>query len=540
MFVSYRSMLKREFEGYSLPQLTKDLAAGITVAAVALPLALAFGVGCGADAAAGLITAIVGGLVISMLSGARFQISGPTGAMTAVLTVVVARYGVQGVFIVSFMAGIILFLLGFFRLGKLTALIPSPVIAGFTSGIAVIIALGQIDSFFGTTSSGTSTIERLFSYSTHGFNINPCSALIGITVMAIMVIWPKKLSEKVPSSLVAIIIATAISEYFHLDTATVGNIPQTLLPKARLSLSALNLSTLFTLLSPAFTVAMLGMIESLLCGASASQMEDGAYFNPNQELIAQGIGNMMIPFFGGVPATAAIARTSVAIKSGCVTRITGVFHALGLLASMFLLSPVMSKLPLSALAGVLMITAWRMNDFTSIKRLFREGFRSAIASFLVTMICTVVFDLTIAIVIGIEMAIIFFVAKAVEIDVDISPVSNTRLENSDVDVESMHKNTVVVYITGIIFFSNTAQLKEKLSHLGHYSKIIFSLRGVPMIDVAGAQTILEVVTMLRSKDCEVVFCGAHHKVRETLTRCNTKNIISKDDFYWSVDRVLLD
>ena len=340
----------------------RDILAGLTVCAVALPLALAFGVSSGASAAAGLVTAIVAGIVIALLGGASFQISGPTGAMSAVLVGIVAAHGLQGVFFACFAAGVLLLIAGVLRLGRLISLIPMPVIMGFTSGIAIIIALGQIDNFFGTTSEGLTNIEKLLSYGRLGFHVNWQAALIGLLVVAVMVVWPKKWGARVPGSLVGIIAAAIVAGVFHMDSlATVGDIPRTLLLADRLDLSSLSFSMVKDLLSPIVTIAALGMIESLLCGASASRMK-GEEFNADQELIAQGVGNILLPLFGGVPATAAIARTSVAVKSGQQTRLTSVFHSVFLLASMFLLGGVMARLPLSALAGVLMVTAWRMND----------------------------------------------------------------------------------------------------------------------------------------------------------------------------------
>lgn len=403
MFKNFAGQLRNEFAGYNASRLAQDALAGITVAAVALPLALAFGVSCGADAAAGLITAIIAGIVISALSGASFQISGPTGAMTAVLITIVARYQLQGVFIVSLMAGVILLLCGIFRLGKLVSYIPGPVVTGFTSGIAIIIALGQVDNFFGTFSEGENALAKLASYAELGFSPSWQAILVGLLVILIMVVYPKKWNARVPSSLVSIIIVGILSNLLGFEVASVGEIPRTLFPEVRLNLGEVQWDAMANFISPAFTIAALGMIESLLCGASASRMKD-EHFDANQELLAQGIGNIMIPFFGGVPATAAIARTSVAIKAGCQTRLTGIFHAVGLLACMFLLGPVMAKLPLAALAGVLIVTAWRMNEWHEIKEMFSKKIWVSIVEFAVTMVCTVVFDLTIAIVVGVVVA----------------------------------------------------------------------------------------------------------------------------------------
>ena len=286
MLKKYIADLKHEFSGYNAGKLLKDILSGITVAAVALPLALAFGVSSGADAAAGLVTAIIGGLVIGLLGGASFQISGPTGAMSAILIGIVAQCGLQGVFVASLAAGVIILLAGIFRLGKLVNFIPTSVVMGFTSGIAIIIALGQVDNFFGTHSVGTSALEKLWSYTSVGFTPNWQAVAIGLMVVLFMVFWPKKLNAKVPGSLLAIILATIVTEIAGFDSlAKVGDIPKSLMLDNRLNLGAVNLDMLQNLVSPIVSIAMLGMIESLLCGASASRMKDEA-FDADRELIA--------------------------------------------------------------------------------------------------------------------------------------------------------------------------------------------------------------------------------------------------------------
>ena len=397
---NYVQQLKREFKNYSGADLIKDLMAGLTVAAVALPLALAFGVSSGATAAAGLVTAIIAGLVIGAFSGGFYQISGPTGAMAAILMSVIAGYGLQGVFAATLIAGVLLVLCGIFHIGRLTSFIPAPVITGFTSGIAVIIAMGQIDNFFGVASEGSSAVQKLFSYGRLGFPVNLQSVLLGMFVVLFMVFFPKKWNAVVPASFLSIIIATVISVVMKLDVETVGAIPKTLFLEDRLDIAALNLQNMKGLFGPAVSIAMLGMIESLLCGASAGKMAN-VRLNSDQELVAQGIGNIILPFFGGIPATAAIARTSVALKSGARTRLTGIFHALGLLVFMFILGPVMARIPLSALAGVLMVTAFRMNDWKEIRYIFSHHFKGAAAKYLITMAATILFDLTMAILLGV-------------------------------------------------------------------------------------------------------------------------------------------
>ena len=296
MFSAFFRSLKQEFAGYNSKKLLADMMAGLTVCAVALPLALAFGVSSGASAAAGLVTAIIAGVVIAILGGASYQISGPTGAMSAVLVGIVAEYGLQGVFFACLAAGVLL-LAGVFKLGRLISFIPMPVIMGFTSGIAIIIAMGQIDNFFGTVSEGDSNLEKIASYGRLGFHPNMQAVLIGLLVVLVMVFWPKKWGARVPGSLVGIILATIVATVAGMDQlAVVGDIPKTLLLADRLSLGGLSFTMLENMISPIVTIAALGMIESLLCGASASRMK-GEAFNADQELIAQGVGNILLPLF---------------------------------------------------------------------------------------------------------------------------------------------------------------------------------------------------------------------------------------------------
>lgn len=538
MFKNYVSLLKEEFKGYGPKSLLSDLMAGLTVCAVALPLALAFGVSCGADAAAGLITAILSGLVISALSGASFQISGPTGAMSAVLITIIAKDGgdLSGVFLVGLMAGALMLVAGILKLGKLVHLIPKPVITGFTSGIAVIIALGQVDNFFGVHSEGESAVQKLLSYGELGFSPDWMTVAIGVLVMVVMIIWPKKWNAKVPSSLVGIIIAAVVAAVLKLDIAQVGAIPKTIFLENRLNFAEINWSAMPSYISPALTVALLGMIESLLCGASASAMTKGR-FEADIELVGQGIGNMIIPFFGGVPATAAIARTSVAIKSGCKTRLTGIFHAVFLLLSMFLLGGVMSRLPMAALAGVLMMTAWRMNEWHEIRNIFKRGFKSEILQYLITLVATVVFDLTVAIVIGIAFSLLAFISRMLEIHLDHSMVDETRMP--EVDMEKFG-NTCVMYVTGAVFFANTQKILDYANKLPEADRVILSMRGVSVMDPDAAQTILKLAEDYENNGVEMLVCGVNASVRRVLDRAGVTKKIGEERFYWSVDRALFE
>lgn len=535
MIKKYVYDLRQEFQGYSAQKLVKDLLAGLTVAAVALPLALAFGVSSGADAAAGLITAIIAGLVIGTFSGASYQISGPTGAMSAILISLSASYGLQGVFIASFLSGVMLVIASLFKFGKIVSFIPSSVITGFTSGIAIIIATGQIDNFFGTISIGSSTIEKLMSYFTLGFPIQWFSVFFGALVMLIMILWPKKWGNVFPSSLAGIIVALIVNLILPFEVKEVGAIPSTLFPEVRLNLGEINLESLRSLMFPALSIAALGMIESLLCGASASKMKNEK-LDADRELMAQGIGNMMIPFFGGVPATAAIARTSVAIKAGGQTRLVSVFHSLVLLVTMFLLGPLMSRIPMAALAGVLIMTAWRMNEWKEIKNIFKHRIKSSIAQFTITMVATVVFDLTIAIVIGIFVSMILFVLNNADLSIESSGVEFDRI---DEQLVHHHEDTRIIYLSGPIFFGTQEQITNEVqSYLKDYKAIVFSMRGVPSIDDSGVHELMDMIVLCRSNGVRVIFCGMQKHVIEALYRHEFLEVLGEENMCWDVVQAL--
>lgn len=534
MIRSFFRMLTNEFNGYNGKRFLRDLLAGLTVAAVSLPLALAFGVSSGVGAAAGLVTAIIGGLVIGIFTGGYYQISGPTGTMAAILIAVGAQHGIKGVLLVTFMAGFIRLVAGIFRLGKLTAWIPAPVITGFTSGIAIIIALGQVNNFFGVTSEGSTAIEQISSYFRLGFSPNFIALGVGVFVVLFMAFFPKKINAIVPSSLIAIILTTAIGMLCNLEIATVGAIPQSLMLPDRLSLSGINLTMIQQLLGPAISIALLGMIESLLCGMSAQRMT-GVPMLSNQELVAQGIGNMVLPFFGGIPATAAIARTSVAIKAGANTRLAGILQSACLMLAMFFLAPVISQIPLSALAGVLLVTAWRMNEWPSIRTFFSRKLRSAILQFLVTMAATVIFDLSIAILIGIGLGLIIFVMKSTAINISVSEIDLHRMSREKDDV---HRDWVVVYITGPLFFMTSETIKQYLETVKDNSLVLFSIRGVPMADVTTTDMIQHFCREKKEKGHRVLICGAQPNVTQMFTRMGIVDDLGEDSFYFSVDKAL--
>ena len=536
---SLKRIYQDEFKGYTMSKFQQDALAGMTVASVALPLALAFGVASGASAAAGLVTAILAGFVIGSLSGAPYQISGPTGAMSAVLVVLVQRYGLQGIWIAGFLSGIFLLIIGLLKLGRFIAFIPAAVITGFTSGIALIIFIGQIDNFLGIKRPGTETaLFKLLDYFKGGFSPDWHAIFFGVVVVLTMLYWPKKLNARFPASLLGIILATALTYLLKWDVAQIGNIPQTLLLADRFNLIAFDWSKLPEFIAPALTITALGAIESLLCGAVGSNMT-GVRLQANQELVGQGIGNMLIPFFGGIPATAAIARSSVGIASGGKTRMVSIVHAIGLLLSMFLLAPVMAKIPLSALAGVLMVTAWRMNEWKAIRFMFNKWFKTDILAFLITMLATISLDLTKAILIGSVMAAAIFMNRIASLTVEVSEVDAEKLRSKGIEAEGKCKHVRVAFLTGPLFFAATGYFNEAFTNLGDTHALILSMRGVPLVDTAGIEAIQHLYEKIYRQGGTLMFSGVHDNVCQMFKRAGLKDTIGAENFFWSSDQAIV-
>jgi SulP family sulfate permease len=537
---SLKKLYLDEFTGYTASKFQQDVLAGLTVAAVALPLALAFGVASGASASAGLITAILAGLVMGMLSGAPYQISGPTGAMSAVLIVMVQKYGLDGIFIVGLLSGIFLLVIGLLRLGRFIAFIPTPVITGFTSGIALIIFIGQIDNFLGIKTAGSAAaFFKFIGFFKGGFQLDWHTILIGGLVIMTMLLWPKKWNARFPSSLAGIILATGISVLLAWPIASVSEIPKTLFLAERLSLSNIPWARLPEFIAPALTITALGAVESLLCGTVASNMT-GVRLQANQELVAQGVGNILIPFFGGVPATAAIARTSVGIKSGGQTRMVSIIHALAILLSMFVLAPVMSKVPLAALAGVLMVTAWRMNEWSSIRFIFGKAFKTDILAFLVTLVATITLDLTQAIIIGTLIAGVLFINKIASIEITVKDVDPSKLKKNGIEITGVCQHVRVAYLTGPLFFAAVGQFNEAFVHQEDTHALILSMRGVPLIDTAGLEAIHRLHKRIQDQGGRLLLAGVQENVRKMMERADLVDEIDPANFFWSADLAIIE
>jgi SulP family sulfate permease len=537
---SLARLYQDEFTGYSLARFQQDLLAGLTVAAVALPLALAFGVASGASAAAGLVTAILAGILMGLLTGAPFQISGPTGAMSAVLIVLVSRYGLEGIWVAGLFSGALLLAIGLLRLGRFIAFIPAPVISGFTSGIALIIFIGQIDNLLGIqTPAAETAAQKFLGYFQGGLSPDPHTLLLGFAVIGTMVLWPSRWNARFPASLLGIIFATLLNMILHWPTPVIGAIPRTLLLDERLSFANIPWSNLGDFIAPALTITALGAVESLLCGAVGSNMT-GIRLQANQELVAQGVGNMLIPFFGGVPATAAIARSSVGIKSGGQTRLVSIIHAVGMLLSMFLFRNFMERIPLAALAGVLMVTAVRMNEWEAIRFIFGRRFKTDMIAFSITMLATVVLDLTQAILIGSFLAGAVFLNKIASIDIDVQEIDAEKLRQRGIETAGNCQHVRVAFLTGPLFFAATGQFNEAFANLGDTHALILSMRGVPLIDTAGIEAIHRLHRRLHRRGGTLMFAGVHEGVQNMMARGGLLADIGGGNFFWSSDQAIVE
>ncbi|MGB3306774.1 MAG: SulP family inorganic anion transporter [Thermomicrobiales bacterium] len=529
-------LLREEFAGYSWRIGQRDLIAGLTVAAVALPLALAFGVASGSTPAAGLVTAIVGGFLIGLLGGAPYQISGPTGAMSAVLIIIAQQHGVRALWIAGLLSGIMILAIGLLKLGRIVNLIPAPVITGFTSGIALVIFIGQIDNFLGIkTTARDRSAEKLLGYFTNplpslNWSAIACGTIVILTMVALPRIWH---APGLPTALVGIGLATLASWGMNLQVTTIGAIPSGIILDERLIPKASDLELVQHLIGPAFAITLLGAIESLLCGVVAGRMT-GKKLAVNQELVAQGIGNIVLPFVGGVPATAAIARTSVGIKAGGVTRLVSIIHSVALLLSALFLSTLIGHIPLAALAGVLFVTAWRMNEWHSIRFYLRHRLKGATGTLVVTMLATIALDLTQAIVIGLLASLALFLTQVAQLNVNVSPVNWAKLGISP----DVNHDVQVVYVSGPLFFASVNQFVERIEELPFAETLILSMRGVPTADVSSVQAIEHLWREHDQRGGTIYITGLQAPVRRIFERAHLVEAIGEDHFLWSADQAL--
>ncbi len=491
----------------------RDLIAGLTVGVVALPLALGFGITSGLGAAAGLVTAIVAGIVAALFGGSHLQISGPTGAMTVVLIPIVATYGRSGVLVVGLLAGVMLIVMAAAGLGGYVRFIPLPVIEGFTVGIAVIIALQQVSSALGVTGSGDTVLTTAWS-GVQSWWASPQWWAPGVTLGVIAVMWlTARVRPGLPGSLVAVLLATVVSEVLHLDIARIGVLPSRV-PAPHLP--DIPWAHLQSLLLPALAVAVLAALESLLSASVADAMSVSERHDPDRELFGQGMANLASPIFGGIPATAAIARTAVNVRSGARSRLSAVVHSLFLLTVILLLTPLVSRIPLAALAGILIATAIRMIEVGSLRALLRAG-RGDAAVLVGTAIATVAFDLITAVVLGVVAAGALALRQVAQSSVlEQRPVVEDDHADHDAEEHALLDEHIVAYrLGGSLFFAAAHRALIELSTLSDVRVVILRMSAVATVDATGAAVLRDTIAQLEQHGITVLLSGVrqgHHGV----------------------------
>jgi len=532
-----------------LPELTtnrvmKDVVAGIMVGIVALPLAIAFAIASGVSPDKGLITAVVGGFLVSFLGGSRVQIGGPTGAFIVILYGIVQQYGVNGLLVATMMAGVILMLMGFAQFGSLIKFIPYPVIVGFTSGIAVIIFSSQVKEFFGLETGAVpgDFIGKWTVYASHIGSFHLYSFLTGMLSLLIIVFWPK-VSRKIPGSLIAIIVSTLLVHLLHIDVPTIetrfGEIPSTIpMP----SFPSFDFASVRQLIMPATTIALLGAIEALLSAVVADGMIGGRH-KSNMELIAQGAANIITPLFGGIPVTGAIARTATNVKNGGRTPVSGMVHAVTLLCIMLLFGRWAKLIPMPALAAILIVVSWNMSEIKVFRQLLKSP-KSDVIVLLTTFGLTVVFDLTLAIEIGMLLSVILFMQRMAGI-ANVGVVTNELQDRDEEDdpnaivTRKVPEGVEVFEINGPFFFGAASKFRDAMHIVENAPKVrIIRMRRVLTIDATGLNMLKELLNDCRKSGARMILSGVHAQPLSAMQQFELFDEIGEENIFGNIDDAL--
>ena len=539
--LDFKPRLFSTLKNYSKETFMSDLMAGIIVGIVALPLAIAFGIASGVSPEKGIITAIIAGFIISLLGGSKVQIGGPTGAFIVIIYGIIQQYGEAGLIVATLMAGILLILLGVFKLGAIIKFIPYPIIVGFTSGIAVTIFTTQIADIFGLNFGGEKVpgdfIGKWMIYFRHFDTVNWWNAVVSILSIIIIAITPR-FSKKIPGSLIAIIVVTigvyVLKTYAGIDSIdTIGDrfTIKSELPEA--AIPTLNWEAIKDLFPVAITIAVLGAIESLL-SATVADGVTGDKHDSNTELIAQGTANLITPLFGGIPATGAIARTMTNINNGGKTPVAGIIHAIVLLLILLFLMPLAQYIPMACLAGVLVIVSYNMSEWRTFKALLKNP-KSDVTVLLITFFLTIIFDLTIAIEVGLVIACILFMRRVME-TTEISVIKDEIDPNDELDIAVCEEHLIIpagveVYeINGPYFFGIATKFEETMAQLGDRPKVrIIRMRNVPFIDSTGIHNLTSLCKMSQKEKITIVLSGVNEKVHKTLEKSGFYELLGKQN-----------
>ena len=538
--LEFRPKLLDTLRNYNRKSFMTDLMAGVIVGIVALPLAIAFGIASGVTPEKGIITAIVAGLIISVLGGSKVQIGGPTGAFIIIIYGIIQQYGIEGLAIATFMAGIFLVLFGLLHLGTIIKYIPYPIVVGFTSGIAVTIFTTQIKDLFGLqlTSVPADFIEKWIVYIQNMNTTDMWTAIIGIASVVVIAITPR-FSKKIPGSLVAIILMTVVALLLK-NFAGVSSIEtigdrfsiSSELPEAHVP--AMTWETIKQLVSPAITIAILGAIESLL-SATVADGVIGDHHDSNTELIAQGVANLASPLFGGIPATGAIARTMTNINNGGRTPIAGIIHAGVLLLIFLFLMPLAQYIPMACLAGVLVVVSYGMSGWRSFLALMKNP-KSDVTVLIITFLLTIIFDLTVAIEVGLIIACLLFMRRMSEttdvkvISDEIDPNLESELSSGNLEHLTIPQGVEVYEINGPYFFGAGNRFEEIMASFGDRPKVrIIRMRKVPFVDSTGIHNLTNLCIMSKKEGIHVVLSGVNDKVNSQLQKADFYKLIGEEN-----------
>jgi SulP family sulfate permease len=528
----FKPKLFTVLKGYNAQAFQKDLFAGIIVGIVALPLAIAFAVASGVSPEKGLITAIIGGFIISLLGGSRVQIGGPTGAFIVIVYGIVSQYGIDGLMISTFLAGIILVLFGLLRLGAVLKFIPHPLIIGFTSGIALIIFSTQIKAAFGLNIAEIPS-EFLAKWACYFSNISSFNiytiVISGGTIL--LTLFTGKLIPKIPGSFIAIIAMTALVQVLDMPVETIESVYGSIPNSFNFSIPAIDWTNLPNYFQPAITIAVLGAIESLLSAVVADGMIGGNH-RSNTELIAQGVANMFSPILGGIPVTGAIARTATNVKNGGRTPIAGIIHAMTLLLIMLVFGKWAKLIPMSCLAGILIVVSYNMSEWRSFRSILK-GSRFDIIVLLTTFFLTVLVDLTIAIEMGIVLSSLIFMYRMSKINGVFQP----ELEMDEIQSYNQIPKEIEIYeISGPFFFAAAKRYQEMLGNLrSSTSVLIIRMRHVPFIDTTGIKNFTEIIKDLKNKKTIVILSGVTPEVMSDLQKSEIHHLISDKKIFDNFD-----
>lgn len=543
---------------YTKGQFVKDVIAGIIVAIIALPLSIALAIASGVAPQTGIYTAIVAGFIISFLGGSRVQIAGPTAAFATIVAGIVAQNGVDGLIVATIMAGIILIIMGFLKMGSLIKFIPYTITTGFTAGIAVTIVVGQLNSFFGISireytekyGSPIETADKMKALFSCSDTFNYMALIVGIASLIIIALWPK-INKTIPSSLIAVIVVSAVVKIADLDVATIGSQYKNLSGLPKFSIPSVNFDMIRNLLPDAFTIAVLAAIESLLSCVVADGMI-GSRHRSNMELVAQGAGNIASGLFGGIPATGAIARTAANIKNGGRTPVAGMVHAVVLLLMLIFLMPYAQLIPMPTIAAILFMVAYNMSGWRNVADTVKKAPKSDISVLVITFVLTVVFDLVIAIVVGLVLACLLFMKRMSDVTnikgwEYVDDYNKITKENEDYDedkdpdnikLKSVPKNTLVFEITGPLFFGAADKLTEVVRDTRE-DIIILRMRSVPAMDETAMHTLESVYDICNKNNIELVFSHVNEQPMSVLRKHGYVEKLGENHFCKNIDEALL-